>query len=242
MATHFIHNFSSLANFNAASTRKPNAFAVGSVGNVLYNGKTAANPPVVDNWEFRTQDLSKTIRLNSQTDTTTLTGNLIGFQAKPSCGTTRTSDSVIGGEISPRVNSGVALTGASGSLIGLHVDTYLKGTAAGTVGGNVAVLELEQTTDDAGVRDITGYVTAIRIRKVFSAGTVSGTQSAIRIEKPEAQTNSESYDCVLDLTGTVTDCWHDTDSDSGDTEAGYFAVKINGNKRYVLCYSDAPTL
>ena len=244
MATHFIHNFSSLNNFNVASTRKPNAFAVGSVGNVLYNGKTAADPPVVDNWEFRTQDLSKTIRLNSQTDSTTLTGNLIGFQSKPRCGVTRTSDSVIGGEISPSVSSGVALTGASGSLIGLHVDTYLRGTAAGTIGGNVAVLELEQVTDDAGVRDITGYVTAIRIRKVFSAGTVSGVQSAIRVEKPEVQTGSETYDGLFDLTSIVgsgaTLVWTDAGVSSA-TNAGVIGVYVNGNKRYINLFSGTPS-
>ncbi len=248
MATHYIHEYradttaNALVKANAATPDLQNAHGIFAVGNVVYNGKSGANPADLQNFEFTTQNLSKTIRLNSQTDSTTLTGNLIGFQSKPRCGITRTSDSLIGAEIGPSVSDGVVMTGASGSVIGLHAEFYLRGTSAGTIGGNCAVLELEQVTDDGGTRDVTGYVTAIRIRKVFSAGTVSGTQSAIRIEKPEAQTGSESYDCVLDLTGTVTGCWHDTDADSGDTEAGYFAVKINNNKRYVLCYSDAPTL
>ena len=103
-------------------------------------------------------------------------------------------------------------------------------------------MQIELTTDDAGTRDITGYVTALRIRKAFSAGTVSGIQSAIRIEKPETQTNSETYDGVFDFPSTASLLWHDTDNGSGDTEAGYFAVYINGNKRYVVTYSDAPSV
>src|SRR3990167_2610764 len=239
MATHYIHNFSSLANFNEASPRKPNALAIGSVGNVLYNGKTAASTPAIDNFEIRTQDLSKTIRLNSQTDSTTASGDLIGFQSKPRIGVTGTQ-SVFGCQVSAQISSGIALTG-SGSIIGGHFDVYVRGTAAGTIAGDVRGLQIELTTDDAGVRDITGYVTGLRIRKVFSAGTVTGVQSAIRIEKPEVQTGSETYDAVFDLTSTVTDCWHDTDADTGDTEAGYFAVYVNGNKRYVQLFSDAPT-
>ena len=99
MATHFIHNFASLSDFNAASPRKPNAMAVGSVSNVLYNGKTAASTPAVDNFELRTQNLSKTIRLNSQTDSTTASGDLIGFQSKPRIGVTGTQ-TVYGCQIS----------------------------------------------------------------------------------------------------------------------------------------------
>ncbi|KKK96206.1 hypothetical protein LCGC14_2665120, partial [marine sediment metagenome] len=35
--------------------------------------------------------------------------------------------------------------------------------------------------------------------------------------------------------------WNDTDTDSGDTEAGYIGVIVNGNTRYILLYSDPPT-
>ena len=239
MATHYIHEYSSLSNFNMSSRDKPNTVAIGAVSGVFYNGLSSAATPAVQNWEFRTQDLSKTIRLNSQTDSTTASGDLIGFQSKPRIGVTGTQ-TVYGCQISAQISSGIALTG-SGSVVGAHVDVYVRGTAAGTIAGDVRGMQIELTTDDAGTRDISGYVTALRIRKVFSAGTVTGVQSAIRIEKPEVQTNSESYDAVLDLTSTVTDCWHDTDTGSGDTEAGYFAVYINGNKRYVLTYSDAPS-
>jgi hypothetical protein len=240
MATQYIQEFATLADLNASAPKVPGAIpfagVVTSGSQVFYPGKTAAGAQV--NFELRTQNLSKTIRLNSQTDSDTTSGDLIGFQSKPRTGVAG-SQNVYGCQISAQVSNGIALSG-SGSVIGGHIDVYLRGTSAGTIAGDVRGLQIELTTDDAGTRDITGYVTGLRIRKAFSAGTVTGVQSAIRIEKPEVQTGSESYDVVLDLTSTVSNCWHDTDTGSGDTEAGYFAVMINGNKRYVLTYSDAP--
>lgn len=238
MATHYIHNFPSLAAFNLASARKPNGLAVGAVSYVLYNGKTAASTPAIDNWEFRTQDLSKTIRLNSQTDTTTASGDLIGFQSKPRTGVAGTQ-SVYGCQLSAQVSDGIALS-SSGSLIGGHIDVYARGTSAGTIAGDVRGLQIELTTDDAGTRDITGYVTGLRIRKVFSAGTVSGVQSAIRIEKPEVQTNSENYDGLFDLTGAGGDMWNDDPATElnlpGGTVKGYIKVIVNGAARYIALY------
>ena len=178
---------------------------------------------------------SKNVRINSRNYTDT-TGDAIGFQVKPAQTVSKTANALIGGEISPRLNNGVALAGASGVIMGLNVDPYLKGTAAGTVAGDVRALNLELVTDDAGTRAITGNVNHIRIRSAFSATSV-GTFIPIRIEVAEAQTNSKSYDAVLDLTGTGT-AWHDTDTVSGDTEAGFIRVRVNGNYRRILLFSD----
>ena len=184
---------------------------------------------------------SKVIRLNSR-DYTATTGDFIGVQIKPAATVTKTADGLKGLEVSPRVNSGVAMAGASGTVIGIAADVYLKGTAAGTIAGDIRTLNLELVTDDAGTRTISGNVNAIRVRAAFSATTISGTMVPIRIEKAETQTGSQQWDAVLDLPGTTTGIWHDTDSDSGDTEAGYIKVLVNGNARYILLYSDAPTL
>ena len=62
------------------------------------------------------------------------------------------------------------------------------------------------------------------------------------MEKREVQPSAVTFDGVLNLTSTLTGVWHGTDSDSGDTEAGYIKVYVNGNARYILLYSDAPTL
>ena len=186
--------------------------------------------------ETETSDDSKTIRLNSR-NYSQATGSSIGFQSKPAQNIASTG-SVIGAEISPRANSGIAVA----NVIGLHCDAYLKGTAAGTISGDVRALNLELVTDDAGTRTVSGNVNAIRIRSAFSATTITGKFVPIRIEKAEAQTGSKQYDAVLELPSTVAGVWNDTDSDSGDTEAGYIKVLVNGNARYIVLYSDAPTV
>lgn len=160
-------------------------------------------------------------------------GSNIGFQVKPNQTVTNTNY-IIGGEISPRCAAGIACAG----VIGLHVDAYLRGTATGTISGDVRGLQVEMVTEDAGTRTISGNVSAIRIRSAFSATTITGKFVPIRIEYPEAQTNSKTYDAVMELTGTVTGVWDDSTSSSGDTEAGVIKVLVNGNTRYIVLYSD----
>ena len=173
------------------------------------------------------------ITLNSRNYNTA--NSNIGFQVKPAQNIANTNY-IIGGEISPRCNNTFACAG----VIGLHVDAYLRGTAAGTISGDVRGLQIEMVTDDAGTRTVSGNVSALRIRSAFSATTISGKFVPIRIEFPEAQTNSKTYDAVLELTGTVSGVWDDSDTDSGDSEAGYIKILVNGQSRYLVLYSDAP--
>lgn len=178
----------------------------------------------------------KTVRVNSITNTGTA-NDLIGFQSKPAQGAA-TAKNVIGCEISPRVNDTFALTG-SGSLIGAHVDAYLKGTT-GDVAGNVRGLQVELVTDDAGTRTITGHVAAIRIRSAFSATGITGNFVPFRVEKAEAQTNSQNYDALFDLTGTSPGVWNDDPATElnlpGGTVKGYIKVLVNSQARYIALY------
>ena len=121
----------------------------------------------------------KPVRLRSQTFTGTLSGSIIGFQAKPGAGA-NASASVIGCEVSPRISN--TFTGTT--IIGGHFDCYLKGTT-GDLSGDVRGVQIELVTDDAGTRTITGNVNGIRMRMAFS-GTVSSLISAIRVEKAES--------------------------------------------------------
>lgn len=172
------------------------------------------------------------VRINSR-NYAQATGDSIGFQSKPAQSVTSTG-TVQGGQVSPRVATGIAVS----QIIGLFVDAELKGTSAGTISGDVRALNLELVTDDAGTRTIGGNVNAIRIRSAFSATTITGTFVPIRIEKAESQTNSKQYDAVLDLTGTITGVWLDT---GGPTTAnGYIKVRINGNDRWLQTFSTAP--
>jgi hypothetical protein len=188
--------------------------------------------------DLKTVNENRTIRLNSR-NYALATGSVIGFQSKPAITVSKTADGVIGGEISPRVNSGVALAGG-GTVVGLHVDTYLKGTAAGTISGSVRALELEQVTDDAGVRAITGDVNHIRIRSAFSATSIGGKFVPIRIEKAEAQTGSKQYDAVLDLPDTNAGVWNKDPGTElnlpGGTVKGYIKVLVGGEARYIALY------
>ena len=177
----------------------------------------------------------KSVRVSFNTNTGTA-NSLIGLQVKPPQGAAM-ANNVIGAEISPRVNDTFALT-SSGTLIGLHVDAYLKGTT-GNIGGSVRGVQIEMITDDAGTRTITGDVVGLRFRTAFS-GTISGKMYAISIEKPEAQTNSKTYDGVLNLTSTLAGVWNDAPGTEPTTADGYIKVYVNGNARYIQLYSGAP--
>lgn len=197
----------------------------------------AADHYFVDSAVTSTDVAGKTVRINSITNTGTA-NSFIGFQSKPAQGAA-SANGLTGCEISPRLNSAIALTGAGGTIIGAHIDCYLKGTT-GNIGGDVRALNLELVTDDAGARDITGQVNGIRMRMAFSAGTVSGAISAIRIEKAEAQTGSEQWGYVLDLTDVNGLIWDDDFGTEPSTAAGGFKVRINGSDRWVQTYSGAP--
>lgn len=198
---------------------------------------TSAQHLAINSGTTATDLAGKTVRINSITNTGTA-DSLIGFQSKPAVGAS-TANNVIGCEISPRVNDTFALTG-SGSIIGAHIDAYLKGTT-GNIAGDVRALNIELVTDDAGARDITGNVNGIRMRAAFSAGTVSGAISAIRIEKMETQTGSEQWGYVLDLTDVNGLIWDDDWGTEPSTAAGGFKVRINGQDRWVQTYSSAPS-
>ena len=207
---------------NAATSGSPALSAQGDDTNVklLLNGKGQAE-----------------VRINSQTNTGT-SGNWIGFQSKPAQGAS-TSGNVIGCEISPRVNDTFALTG-SGSLIGAHIDAYLKGTT-GNVAGDVRGAQIELVTDDAGTRTVTGDVVGLRFRAAFS-GTITGDMVVIRVEKAEAQTNSKQWEYVLELTGDNALIWRDDYTTEASTASGAFKVRVNDADRWVLLYSDAPVV
>lgn len=177
------------------------------------------------------------VRINSRTTTQT-SGDFIGFQSKPRQGAA-SSGTVYGCQISAQISDGIALSG-SGSIIGGHIDTYVRGTSAGTIAGDVRGLQVELTTDDAGTRTISGNVSAIRVRAAFSAGTLTGVMAPIRIEKAESQTNSQQWDCVLELPSTNAGIWNDAPGTEPTTADGYIKVLVNGNARYIQLYSGAP--
>ena len=186
---------------------------------------------------LKTRSDSHTLRLNSRNYTQT-SGNTIGFQSKPAQAA-GSSGNVIGCEISPRVNDTFALTG-SGSLIGAHIDAYLKGTT-GNVAGDVRGAQIELVTDDAGTRTISGDVIGLRMRAAFS-GTITGNMIAFSVEKAESQTNSKQWEYLFELTGDNALVWRDDYTTEVTTLAGAIKVLVNGADRWIPLYSGAPVV
>jgi len=182
-----------------------------------------------------TDNAGRTVRINSITNTGTA-NSFIGFQSKPAQGAS-TAQNVIGFEVSPRVNDTFALTG-SGSIIGAHVDTFLRGTT-GNIAGDVRGQQIELVTDDAGTRTVAGDVVGLRFRTAFS-GTVTGSIVPFKVEKSEVQTNSKSWTALLNLTSTQSGVWNDAPGTEPTTADGYIKVIVNGNVRYLQLYSGAP--
>ena len=190
-----------------------------------------------NNLDLQTVSDSKPVRINSRNYSQT-SGSSIGFQVKPAQ-TVANTDMIMGGEISPRINSGIGGKG----IIGLHADTWLRGTVAGTLTGDVRTLNIEAYTDDAGTRTINGNVSIIRIRSAFSATTISGKFVPIRVEKAETQTNSKNFDALFELTGISPLVWNDDPGSEVNTATakGYIGVLVNGAKRYIPLLEGAPT-
>jgi hypothetical protein len=176
------------------------------------------------------------VRINNHNFNNT-TGDATGFQSKPGQAATTTGN-LKGGEISPRFQDGFT----ANSIIGLHVDVDLKGTTAVTTDGDVRGMEVELVTSNSGTRTISGYVTAMRFRTVFSATTITGNFTVFRFEKPEAQTNSQSYDAWADFRSTVSNVWnHDPGTEVSGSIKGYIKVIVNGVNRWIALYDTGPT-
>lgn len=147
----------------------------------------------------------KTVRINSITNTGTA-NDPIGFQSKIGQGAS-TAKNVIGFEVSPRLNDAVALTG-SGTIIGGHIDIYLKGTT-GAIAGDVRNLQLELTDDTGSSRAVSGYVTHIRVRSNLSC-SATGKYSVLRVENEEGTKAMDGLvqfttgsGCLVEGSGTV---------------------------------------
>jgi len=187
-----------------------------------------------------TDNAGRTVRLNSITNTGTA-NSFIGFQSKPRQGVSM-ANNVIGAEVGASISDGVALTG-SGSIIGLHSDVYLRGTAAGTIAGDVRGHQIELVTDDAGTRTITGKVVGLRMRAAFSATTVtSGVIVPFSIERMEAQTGSQSWTHLFELPGAGGGAWNnDPTTENDGALQGYIKVLINGVDKYIRLYAVGAT-
>lgn len=173
----------------------------------------------------------RAVRINSRNYSTITTGGTaLGFQSNPAQNVSNTTGTIKGGEIIPRINDGFTAS----TIEGLHVASYLKGTTSRTMSGDVRGLRIELVTDNAATNVISGTVSAISIRTVFSATTITGTMSVMHVEVPETQTNSQDYDAFLDLTGTSA-AWGSTGTPS--TQSGFIKLRVNSTDRYIQLFT-----
>lgn len=181
-----------------------------------------------DNLNLKATAAGKVVKLNSITKAFTTNSN-IGFQAKPGQSVSM-ANNVIGGEISPRLNTAVALTG-SGSIIGLHVDAYLKGTS-GNVAGDVRGMQIELVDDGSAGRTISGNAIGLRFRSNLSCTAITGRHSVISVENGEG---SQKWDYLAEIeaeTGVF-----DKTTAVNATQNGYLAVYVDGATRYLPLYT-----
>lgn len=191
--------------------------------------------PLANHLSLDTQSDDRAVRINHRDYSTLTSGTSLGFSTKPAQAVASTGV-IMGGEISPRVNSGIAVA----NIIGLHVTAYLKGIVAGTISGDVRSLQVELVTTDAGTRTIGGDVMGLRMRSAFSATTITGDFVAFKIEKPETQTNSKTYTALFKLTGKIPLVWNSAPATEPTTADGYIKVIVNGVNRWIQLYSVAP--
>ena len=198
-------------------------------------GMTSSDPSITGySQELRllTDTDTKPVIINTKNMTAT-SGDVMAFSVKPA-GTVTSTGTLFGGQISPRINDDIDYA----NIIGLHIDAYLKGTATKTISSDVRALNLELVTDDGGTNTVSGNVTGIRIRAAFSATTLTGVMAPIRIEKAESQTNSQQWDCVLELPGTNAGIWNNNPTTENDGALeGYIKVLIGGVAKYIRLYA-----
>jgi hypothetical protein len=155
------------------------------------------------------------------------TGDSIGFQSKPSQVIT-TTGTVKGGDISPRLQSGIA----AANLIGLHIDTDMKGTAGGNVSGDVRGVEIELVSDGGSGRTIAGKASAIKLRSNIDA-TITGVVTCMRV--PSGEAAAGQWEGLLDL-DNIAAVFDDTEAGAAANKAGFIKVWINGNARFIRVY------
>jgi hypothetical protein len=156
-------------------------------------------------------------------------GHVIMVQLKSALAATGTT-SLTGIEVTPKVLDAIA----AGTISGVKIAIDLEGTSAGTVTLSQG-LEINLGSDSGTSRTVTS---SYHIRCINNYhGTITNGVSVLRVDTAGGNVN---WGAILDLQSTCSGVWSDTDTGSGDTEAGYFKVLINGNARYVVTYSDAP--
>jgi len=178
----------------------------------------------------------KQVRINSRSYTQA-SGDSIGFQSKPSQ-TVTTTGTVRGGEVSPRLQSGIG----AAELAGLQVYPTLKGSAAAAITGDVLALDVLACEDDQESPSgtpftIAGDVIGMKVRSNF---TVNPTGHVVPFKIMTAEKANGTWDALFKFQGTQAGSWNadpGTELDNpGGTVKGYIKVLFGSTARYIALY------
>jgi hypothetical protein len=196
---------------NEVIDKNGNVTLSGIGGTLTVNSLTAASGA---NLTLNTTSDDKQVRINSRSFTQA-TGDSMAFQAKPSQ-TVTTTGSVQGGQISPRLQTGVA----AATLIGLHVDTDMKGTT-GNVSTAIRTLELENVNDATSTRTVADYE-ALKFRINATGTTLTNDAVIMRVPATEGGYNWTLFGKFDAVTGVFVA----PGNTSAISNAGYLKIKI----------------
>lgn len=178
---------------------------------------------------FETKEDNRAVRLNSRNFVAT-SGDMIGFQSKPRATVTGTG-TVYCGQLSASISTGIE----AASMVGLHVDTYLRGTT-GDLTGDVRGIQIEMVDDGSSSRTVAGKCVGLRFRSNISYA-VTGLAVPISIEDNEGTT---AWDAVMQLPGdTISSVTNgSTLNDIKETaNAGWAKVIVGASDvRYIALY------
>jgi hypothetical protein len=168
---------------------------------------------VGDDFDLKTDLDTETIRLNSRNYAAT-SGDIIGFQSKPAANADGTQ-TVYGGQISPRFNDGV--DGAS--LVGLQIEPILKGATAAALSGDVRALDVRLSDDGNAGHTVGGHVAGIKLYNLLKSGTFTGgVYPFVITEAGDTQAWSALMEIPVSLSGAA----------NGGGADVYIPITING--------------
>lgn len=177
-----------------------------------------------------TKNDSDPVKLNSR-DFTRGSGDNIAFQSKPNQ-TVASTGSVYGAQVSPRAASGIAVA----NLIGFEASPILKGTAAGTISGDVrafdAIIESEGSA-----RTVGGDVMSMRCRLNFP---INPTGHIVPIKVLNAEQSPGTWDAFVKFEGDQAGVWKAAPATEPTTADGYIKVLFGTTARYIALFSGAP--
>lgn len=153
----------------------------------------------------------KRIRLNDRNYAAT-TGDIIGFSCKPAANASGTQ-TVYGGQISPRANDNVDVA----ALVGLQVEPILKGATVLAVAGDMRALDVRLTSE--GANTVGGIAGGIFLYNQLKSATFTGGVYPIVVK---AHGDTQAWTGLMEIPSGITNA-----ANGGGADV-YINITING--------------